>query len=372
MLHSEYHYIDLQRFADGGAGGAGSGDGAANTSTGVTAPDAGEQELHKPRTSRQQERAKRRQQRVSQSGDAVANAPMAGSAAPGTQDPAGVTADPVADPQTKDTAAGGQQEGQDLQQTAKKVSFDEILQDPEHKRAFDQRVNDMFRQRFRDDEARAERDSEVQQLMHTVAQMIGQKIEDPSELDPAKLRQALLDNSAILDAVALEAGQDSGRYRSELEMRTQNAAMKAQLDQQRKSRQAMEQEQRNRQAFMELQQEAQRLKTIYPQLDLNQMLQDPQTMRTVQALQIAGARDPVRTVYEAAHRNEIYGGLAAKAAQQGMTKVANAVAANSRRPLENGQQGQGGIQTVLDPRNLTKEQRRDIRRRVAAGEKVSF
>lgn len=132
------------------------------------------------------------------------------------------------------------------------------------------------------------------------------------------------------------------------------------------------QEMQRLQAFQSLQQEAAQLSNLYPQLNLEQMLQDPQTMRTIQALQIAGAKDPVRTVWEASHRDEIMGGLAARAAQTGMQKVANAVAANAKRPDENGVQAQGGIQTNIDPRTLSRDQRRDIRKRVARGEKISF
>ena len=148
--------------------------------------------------------------------------------------------------------------------------------------------------------------------------------------------------------------------------------LKAQVAQQQEMERVNAQQMQQRQAYANLQQEAQQLQAIYPQLNLDQMLQDPQTMRTIQALQIAGAKDPVRTVWEATHRDEIMGGLAAKAAQTGAQKVANAVAANQRRPDENGTRGQGGIQTSFDPRTLSRQQRADIRKRVARGEKISL
>lgn len=356
--------IDLQRFADGGAGGDGGAGAAANTTSGVSASDAGMQELTQPRTSRQRERAMRRQKRESQQTGTVANVPDAGSAATGATEQGQEPKEPQTTEQPKAEPSAPQAD--------QPVSFDDILKDPAHKKAFDQKVNEMFRQRFGDEKTRQAKDENVSKLMTTLAQMLGQDVTDPGKLDPAALHQALMENQSLIDAAAMDAGVSSQQYRSDLEMRSENAMLKAQMAQQRQMEQANAQEMQRRQAFQALQTEAEQLKSIYPQLNLSQMLQDNQTMRTIQALQIAGAKDPVRTVWEAAHRNEIMGGLAARAAQTGAQKVANAVAANKARPDENGTRGQGGIVTATDPRNLSKAQRQDIRNRVRRGEKVSF
>lgn len=304
----------------------------------------------------------RRQKRESQQTAAVANAPKAGSAAPGAQAQ-------IQEPQTE---ALPPEEPAAPQEKEPPVSFDDILKDPAHKQAFDQKVNEMFRQRFGDEKARKAKDENVSKLMLTVAQMLGQNIQDPAQLDPAALHTALMENQSLIEAAAMDAGVSSQQYRSDLQMRSENAMLKAQVAQQQEAERVNAQQMQQRQAYANLQQEAAQLKSIYPQLDLDRMLQDPQTMRTVQALQIAGAKDPVRTVWEATHRAEIMGGLAARAAQTGAQKVANAVAANARRPDENGTQAQGGIQTSLDPRNLSRQQRQEIRKRVARGEKIAF
>lgn len=352
----EWYKINLQLFADGGAGGAADG-GAAAGDAGVSAPDAGEQEdLTQPRTAKQRERARRRQQRVGQTLATVANAAAPDSASPGTQ--------------TAPQEPGAEPMQQTEPQAEEKASFDVLLQDPEYKKAFDKRVNTMFRQRFADEEGRKERDGQVSQLMTTLAQMLGQEVTDAEKLDPKALNQALLENQTLLEAAALEAGVSTQQYKADLQMRTENSLLKAQMQQTRAQQQAQEQENQRRQAFEALKQEAEQLKTMYPQLDLAQMLQDTQTVRTMQALQMAGVQDPVRTAYEAKHRDQILGSLAARAAQTGMQKVAASVAANQQRPEENGQKSQGGIMTALDVRNLTRKQREDINRRVRAGEKI--
>ena len=307
----------------------------------------------------------RRQKRESQDPGTVANVPAAGSGAPAADNTG-------EDPQKPQTSEQPPEDPADPQEKEQPVSFDDILKDPTHKKAFDQKVNEMFRQRFGDEKARKAKDENVSKLMLTVAQMLGQNVQDPAQLDPAALHTALMENQSLIDAAAMDAGVSSQQYRSDLQMRSENAMLKAQVAQQQEAERVNAQQMQQRQAYANLQQEAAQLKSIYPQLDLDRMLQDPQTMRTVQALQIAGAKDPVRTVYEATHRAEIMGGLAARAAQTGAQKVANAVAANARRPDENGTQAQGGIQTSIDPRTLSRQQRADIRKRVARGEKISL
>ena len=258
----------------------------------------------------------------------MANVPDAGSAAPGAIEQGQETQEPQITEQPKEDPSAPQAD--------QPASFDDILKDPAHKKAFDQKVNEMFRQRFGDEKARKAKDENVSKLMVTVAQMLGQDVQDPATLDPAALHTALMENQSLIDAAAMDAGVSSQQYRSDLQMRSENAMLKAQVAQQQEMERVNAQQMQQRQAYANLQQEAQQLQAIYPQLNLDQMLQDPQTMRTIQALQIAGAKDPVRTVWEATHRDEIMGGLAAKAAQTGAQKVANAVAANQRRPDESG------------------------------------
>lgn len=213
--------IDLQRFADGGTGGTGGADGAANTTSGVSAPDAGVQDdLQKPRTSRQRERAARRQKRESQQTGPVANVPDVGSAAPGADNRDAVQQEPQHTEQPPAAPAAPQEQ-------EPPASFDEILQDPAHKRAFDQKVNEMFRQRFGEEKERRAKDENVAKLMTTLSQLLGHNVDDPANLDPVALHTALMENQSLIDAAAMEAGVSSQQYRSDLQMRSENTMLKA-------------------------------------------------------------------------------------------------------------------------------------------------
>lgn len=319
----ELFKLNLQLLAEGAGGAA--GDGAA-ASTGVSAPDAGEQgpDLQLPRTSRQQERLRRRasQKREEPIQTAALPAPDA------AQETAGQA-------ETQRAAPGAAQE--DAGQTARR-SFDDLVKG-EYKQDFDKKVQDILHKRFREDDARRERDGKIDQLLCTLGELTGVTADEAGGYDPEALRKALLGNTGIVDAVAMEAGVGTEQYLAQLQMRTENASMRRQLDTMRQTRQQQEQEARSRQAFDALQ-------------------------------QAAGASSPVRTVWEAMHRDEILSGVAQAAQQRGMQQVAASVAANGKRPQENGGTPQGGILTGMDVKNLSRQQRQDIRRRVARGEKI--
>ena len=160
----------------------------------------------------------------------------------------------------------------------------------------------------------------------------------------------------------MEAGVGTDQYLQQLRMRTENSTMRRELAGMRQAQREQEQQEQSRRAFDALAQEADQLRqSVYPGLDFGQLVENTQAVRTLQALQAAGATNPVRTVYEMLHRDEIISGVAQAAQQR---------AANRARPAENGGRPQGGILTGVDVKHLSRQQRQDIRRRVARGEKI--
>ena len=353
----QLYSMDLQLLADGAAaGGEAAGDGAAAGTTGVTAPDAGEQ-TQQPRTSRQAERMRRKQRREAQAPALQAAQPDAAGAPDGTG-------------QAEGAAPGAGEQQPETAQAEERKSFDALIKG-EYKQEFDARVQDILRKRFREDDARKERDGKIQELMLTLAELTGQKIDEGAEIDPEALRQALLKNEGIVDAAAMEAGVGTDQYLQQLRMRTENATMRQQLAGIRQAQQQEREQERSRRAFDALQQEAEALRQArYPELDFTQLIENAQAVRTLQALQAAGAANPVRTVYEMLHRDDILAGVTQAAKQQATQQVAASVAANRARPQENGGKAQGGLLTGVDVKNLSRQQRKDIRQRVARGERI--
>ena len=110
------------------------------------------------------------------------------------------------------------------------------------------------------------------------------------------------------------------------------------------------------------------LKQLYPGFNLEAELQNPAFLR----LTAPGVGVDVRTAYEVVHRDEMRGAEMQFAAQKAAQRVSASVAANAKRPAENGMKGSSAAINKSDPSQLTKADRAEIRRRVQAGEKIYF
>lgn len=114
--------------------------------------------------------------------------------------------------------------------------------------------------------------------------------------------------------------------------------------------------------------QGEQLKQLYPGFDLEKELQNPNFVR----LTAPGVGVDVRTAYEVVHRDEMRGAEMKFAAEKAAQRVSASVAANAKRPAENGMKGSSAAINKSDPSQLTKADRAEIKRRVMAGEKIYF
>ena len=105
-------------------------------------------------------------------------------------------------------------------------------------------------------------------------------------------------------------------------------------------------------AYRELLTEAEAVRRRYPEFDLERELEEPAFARLLNS-----GVDP-RTAYEVVHHEELTG-------------RSERLARNAARPQENGL-GSGSIAAVTkpDPRALTRQERKALRRRAARGEEI--
>ena len=110
------------------------------------------------------------------------------------------------------------------------------------------------------------------------------------------------------------------------------------------------------------------LKAMYPNFDLEAELKNPQFVR----LTAPGVGVDVKTAYEVVHADELRSQMMQFTAQKAAQKVSASVAANARRPAENGVSGSTGAVHKSDPSQFKKADFAEIQRRVANGEKIYF
>lgn len=119
-----------------------------------------------------------------------------------------------------------------------------------------------------------------------------------------------------------------------------------------------------RRRLMEIIEEAEKVKEVYPSFSLEREFEDPVFRR----LMSAGV--PVISAYELIHRDEVNALLIEKAVRQAEKRIASAVSAGTKMPEENGSRSSAASVSSFDPRNLTREERKNIREKVRRGESV--
>lgn len=316
-------YLDLQLFAEGGAGAAGGDGGAAagaGDATGVNVPAA----------------EGRRQRRVN---------PLANVRYGVQQDSAqgGVAA---ANDEAASTA--NQDEG--------KKSFEDLIKG-EYKADFDARVQEIIRNRFKQNSEMEEKMSALNPLLEGLG-----KLHNVDPTDIQQLTDIVLNNDSLYEEEAMERGMSVEALKAVKQMERENETLK-QREQQSIA------ETRMRAHFDSLARQAEEVKQLYPGFDLMAEMQNP----TFARLTAPNSGIDVRTAYEVVHRDQLRGAEMQYAAQKSAERMANAVRANGMRPVENGMNSQQTASPVkTDPRTLTKADRAEIKRRVANGEKIVF
>lgn len=117
-----------------------------------------------------------------------------------------------------------------------------------------------------------------------------------------------------------------------------------------------------RKRLMEIMDEAEEAKKLYPSLNLDREFENPVFRR----LMVSGV--PVVSAYELIHRDEVNLMLVERAVKQAEKRISAAIQSGASRPNENG--ASSALQTETDPRRLSKADRKNIKDRVARGERV--
>lgn len=104
---------------------------------------------------------------------------------------------------------------------------------------------------------------------------------------------------------------------------------------------------------------------LYPRLDLAKEAKDPRFTELLKC-----GLD-VRSAFEVVHKDEIISASMEYAAREVERMLTNKVLAEGGRPTENGGI-HGPALSKTDPKSMTRQERKDIIRRVFAGEKITF
>ena len=194
--------------------------------------------------------------------------------------------------------------------------------------------------------------------MGPVLEMLGEKYGvDTADVDA--LTKAIEDDESFYEAEALESGLSVQQVKANRKMQRENAALKAQLQQEATRRQADA-------LLASWNEQGEKVKSVYPGFDLQAELENP-TFRDLLRSNV-----PVQTAFEVLHKDEIIPAAMQITAKQVEQKVVNSIRAGQNRPSEGAMGSQSPVQRKSDVSQLTKADRDEIDRRVARGEKIMF
>ena len=240
--------------------------------------------------------------------------------------------------------------------SAQTESFDELIHG-KYKQDFDARVQAIVQDRLKNSKKSDETLSKLQPVLQMLGSQYGIDASDISSIDADAFAQKVLDDRKYYEQEAAEKGIPIDAYMKMKRVEREN-------DMLRRQGQQYLAEQQRREQFGRLMSQFEDVKQVYPQADFKTEMENPAFGRLV-----ANGVD-ARTAYEVIHRDEIQRGAMQYAVQRTKEQVAASMAANSRRPVENGNTATPASITKEDPSTWTAEDRREIRRRVQNGERI--
>lgn len=264
----------------------------------------------------------------------------------GEQTRANETQDAAAQPESEINVTASTVENQDAE-------FEKLIKG-DYKDAFSRRVQNIINGRFKETRTLQEQLQKSMPVFEILAQKYGIKADD-------------------IDGIVKALENDDESYREEamekgitVEQLKEMKKLEREVEQLRRNESRRDEQDRINRDITNWKNQAESLKEIYPNFNLDTEIEDPQFFSLLRN------NVDVRTAYEVIHRDEILGGAMQYAAQTAAKRVADSVAANSKRPVENGVTSQGAVNSQADVNKMTKAQREEIERRVARGERITF
>lgn len=341
--------MNLQLFGEGGAGGAG-GDG------GQAAPTGGAQAAAAPEPT---SRSRRRESGLANVSYGRQDTPQVAPAAQGEQR--------TEIPQSAKLTASFTQENRGAAGDAQeqpRPDFESLIRG-EYKADFEKRVQGIMGERLKKSR---EQEAAVAPILEMLSQRYGLETDEDGKCDLGELGRRISSDTSYLEEEAAEKGLPTEvvaklHTLESLQKQSEREKRKAEMQ-----RQFMEQQQRVRGHFETLQQQAEEVKKLYPGFDLNRELGNKAFVEMTKP----GSNIDVLTAYRALHHDELAGAEMKYAVEKSAQKISASVAANSRRPAENGLGASVAMTSKTDPASLGKDDFKEIRKRVARGEKIVF
>lgn len=233
------------------------------------------------------------------------------------------------------------------------AKFKELIKG-EYKDLYDAEVQGIVQKRLKNSQETVDRYNELAPTLETLAKKYGVDASDIKALN-----KAIEEDDSYFEEEALEKGITVEQLKEYRKMERENKELHKMMEQQQKQANADK-------LYAKWMDEASKAKAVYPTFNLSEEMQNPKF------LDLITNNVDVRTAYEVTHNDEIISGAMQFTAKTVEKKIADSIAAGSRRPTENGMRSQSAAVVKDDVTRLKPSDIDEINRRVARGEKISF
>lgn len=225
----------------------------------------------------------------------------------------------------------------------------------EFKEVYGQKVQEAVQRRFKGQQDMQDRLDMANDFIGQLGSMYG--VDDPSDYDA--LMDAITSGGSIEDAAAAE-GLTVDQYKHIKQLEAEQAQREA-------AQNRLEQQQKAEAQYNDWIQQAEDLKDLYPSFDLETEMNAETGQKFASLLQQDFS---MKDAYEAVHLQEIMQNTAQHAAERTRKTVTDTIAAQGRRPTENGLTTRAGVIVKDDPSKWTNEDIDAVIARVRRGEKI--
>lgn len=224
-------------------------------------------------------------------------------------------------------------------------SFEDLI-NGKYKKEYKEHTSKIIRDRLKGTQNELDDANKFRDSVSPVLQMLAEQYHcKPEEVET--ITQKMMDDNARYEEEALERGMDVDTLKGVKQLEYQNQVLEKHLQQ-------AEVEARRREDFERINLEAEDLKQLYPNFDLQAELENPETGEEFARRLDLGFG--VKNTFESIHLQEILSSQAQAIANKEAERVASSVKANGKRPVENGLSQHQPQQVSKNPGSLSREE----------------
>lgn len=250
---------------------------------------------------------------------------------------------------------------------ATKPTFDDILNDADYRKAYDDRVQSVVKDRLKKSKGFEEQNKALTEELDTINQKFSQLHSLYGTSDTNALIDRLLSESSLYQDEADRRGITVDQLKSDLSKEMQYKQLERENAQYKAQEQARLEEAQKTAQFKAWEQQAEETKAKYPNFDIRaEMNASPQFAKLI------NSGISIQAAYEAVHFNELMEATRTQAFEQARKTVTDNIASRGSRPQENISSSSPSVNTTSNVASMTGAQIRDAIRRAQAGEYIDF